>query len=122
MPKNYRKANCMAYALDINRWLHPRGWDYDYEVMPQFLAKDYNLKLVEKKDMVLGKEYIAFRWGKERDNDFHFMKRGKQGHWRHKVGSTPVKVISQKEVFSPAWVTNWHSYDSKIYLYEVVSG
>jgi len=120
----YNKANCMAYALDINRWLQPRGWSsYDsepYDDMPELLTQDYHLKPVSKKDMVLGKEYIAFRWGRERNNDFHFMKRGKKGHWRHKMGSTAVKVISQKEVFSPAWVTAWHSYDSEIHLFEVI--
>ena len=117
----YRKANCMGYALGKNKWLHPeKFFRGNYNNVPELLARKYSLKPVEKKDMVLGKEYIAFRWGNQKENDFHFMKRGKKGHWRHKLGSLPIEVISQKKVFSAAWVTRWHSYDSKIYLYEVL--
>jgi hypothetical protein len=115
---NYRKANCMGYALGVNDWLY--FYDITYKDAVKVLSKHYNLEPVEKKDMVLGKEYIAYRWGKESNSDFHFMKRGKKGHWRHKIGSLPIEAISQKKVFSPAWVTQWHSYDSKIYLYEII--
>lgn len=116
----YDEANCMGYALSVNDWLIPYIWRVDRNATPKHLSKGYNLKPIKKNEMVLGKEYIAFRWtNSKRDSDFHFMKRGRNGHWRHKPGGTPVRPASQKEVFSSVWFSGEFRYDSKIYLFEV---
>ena len=116
---NYRKANCYGYAFGKNRWFLIecfRRYSRNYEKCVEELEERYNLKRVRRQDMVLGKEYIAFRVGLK---DYHFMKRGKKGHWRHKQGRWQIQPISEKEVFAPQWFCEDLIYDSKIYLYEV---
>lgn len=123
--------NCMAYALNRKTWMLPRGWhqfteSQDYEAewnMIENLQSMFNLKLIERKDMVLGKEYIAFRYEQDHFNgeigDFHFIKRHKTGHWTHKAGRSPVKGISEKVVFADAWRL-YNNYNSDLYLFEVL--
>ena len=118
---NYRKANCYGYAFGKNKWFLMRSSiscisRKKYQKLADEFESRCGLKRVHRKDMVLGKEYIAFRIG---PNDFHFMKRGKNGHWRHKQGGCQITSISQKKVFAPQWFSESLIYDSKIYLYEV---
>ena len=114
MAKWSRRNNCYSYAVDYsNRWLLINN-SYD-ESINEILHRNPNLRLVLKQDLVLGKEYVAYRYGR---NDFHFMKRGKDGHWRHKMGNQPVEAISTKVVFDKVWDFN-NLYNSKLYLFEV---
>jgi hypothetical protein len=124
-----RGNNCMAYALGRKNWMLPLGWralknkpiERIEEHMATMLGKTFNLKMVSREDMVLGKEYIAFRIaydGYEDADDFHFMKRHVSGHWTHKMGSQPVKGISEKVVFSDMWKFGT-IYNGRIYLFEV---
>jgi hypothetical protein len=130
MKKKYgRYNNCMAYALGRKTWMVPKGWyqfaesqDYDAEWnIIENLQSMFNLKLIKREDMVLGKEYIAFRY--EYDGyeigDFHFIKRHKTGHWTHKAGGNPVKGISEKVVFADTW-SLYNDYNSDLYLFEVL--
>lgn len=108
-------TNCYSYAVDDNSdWLLAE--DSDYLSWIEWFIEEYNLKPVSRKDVVLGKEYIAFRYC---GHDFHFMRRNKQGYWRHKMGGTPVKAISTKKVFAESWYHPDGDYNSKLYLFEV---
>lgn len=111
----WRNANCYGYAFNTDDWLQIEGkLKYGYqELMENFP----NIKYVSKNEMVLGKRYIAYRYGVD---DFHFMVRDEKGHWRHKQGNTPVKPISTKQVFSKQWTNSFTTYNSKIHLFEVI--
>lgn len=115
MAKWNRTNNCYSYAVNYpNKWLLIE--DSYRNGVYQILDKNPNFYLIDKKDMVLGKEYIAYRFGAD---DFHFMRRGKNGHWRHKMGTRPVVSISRKEVFSKYWDSGDNIYNSKLYLFEI---
>jgi hypothetical protein len=114
MVKPWDNANCYGYAIDTNRWFHFEGnYENAYE---ELLDKNPHWMQVQKKDMVLGKSYVAFRFGY---HDFHFIFRDHKGHWTHKMGSLQVKPISQKDVFHKFWRGNNILYTSKICLFEV---
>lgn len=116
MAKWTNKNNCYSYAVDYpNKWLLINDGDYRGGV--KTLSKVNNFRLVSKQDLELGKEYVAYRYS---SSDFHFMKRGKDGHWRHKMGGSPVEAISTKVVFGKVWDLGCHVYNSKLYLYEVL--
>lgn len=114
-------ANCMGYALGINKWLRVGyfGTDSSPYEMAKWLIDTYGLKPVKRSEMVLGKVYIVFRLGYD---DFHFARRSADGHWRHKPGWCHVRPISEKEVFGPAWTKNTCSYTSRPFLFELPSG
>lgn len=111
------RSNCFGYAVNTKKWLLPkakRKWSFT----PLELEEEYGLKPVSKSEMVLGKEYVAYRYC---SGDFHFMKRDTKGHWRHKMGSLDPVAISQKEVFANAWDfrdLGGRKYNSKLYLFE----
>lgn len=130
--KRKRSANCMGYALNRKKWMLPSGWDdfasgwHDENEMIESLIDQFGLVPIDRDQMVLGKEYVAFRYeiiddedGVAYIDDFHFMKRHKTGHWTHKRGSLPVEGISQKVVFSDVWVNGTYEYNSEMYLFEV---
>ena len=51
----WSEANCMGYALGINRWLCIDDWRYRRPMdIANELAAHYNLKIVKRKDMVKG--------------------------------------------------------------------
>lgn len=141
--KDYSNANCMGFALRHNSWLVPGNWlhyeDYIQEVsykeqreeltfhefleerldlVTKELVSAFNIRVVSREDMEIGKNYIAYR---EAEADFHFMYRLSSGKWMHKMGSCIVKSISEDEVFSNEWYNGWYSYDSKIILFEVLN-
>ena len=122
-----RKSNCYGYAMNINRWLvlnsfefgsHSRVNEVAAECNKELLEEFSNLKPVSREDMQLGKEYVAMRIGPE---DFHFMKRLKTGHWRHKQGYLPVEAISERKVFDPRgwYARGLNIYSSNVYIYEI---
>lgn len=116
MAKWNRLNNCYSYAVNYpNKWLLV---DEYHQAVTDLLDKNPNLKLVSRKDIVLGKEYIAYRFS---NDDFHFMKRGKDGHWRHKMGREAVTAVSTKYVFGQSWYTYHDNYNSKLYLFEVLT-
>jgi hypothetical protein len=114
MVKPWDNANCYGYAINKNGWFRFED-DYEYAV-DELLDKNPSWKYVQKSDMVLGKSYVAFRYGY---HDFHFMFRDTKGHWTHKMGSMKVQPISQKDVFHNFWNGHKILYTSKVYLFEV---
>ncbi len=109
--------NCYSYAIDDPTDWHLIRTVYD-ESVDYLLDNHSNLRLVSREDLVLGKEYIAYRYG---NRDFHFMKRNKMGYWRHKMGCCPVEAISTKFVLGKEWVfRGGNVYNSKLYLFEVL--
>jgi hypothetical protein len=124
MPYNKNvSSNCMGYAVGVNDWLvvgnyKAAAYDMDSEYEEELVYdKDFTLIPVHKRELKLGKEYIAYRFGY---HDFHFCKRDKKGHWRHKMGSKCPETISQKKVFAKKWDGWMCVYNSKLYLYEIV--
>jgi hypothetical protein len=115
MVKPWDNANCYGYAVDINRWF---VFDDAYEyAVDELLEKNPSWKLVSRQETILGKSYVAFRFGY---HDFHFMFRDHRGHWTHKQGGQIVRPISQKEVFASKWLNPGGAlYTSKVYLFEV---
>jgi hypothetical protein len=108
-------ANCYGYAARDNRWLQLSS---DYEDIDAILEDNPTWRLVSKESMVLGKEYVAYRYG---NRDFHFMYRNEKGMWRHKPGGTRVRSISQKDVFASMWKGGpFNVYTSKVWLFEVM--
>lgn len=117
MRKWTEKANCYGYATNTPAWLlFDADNSWGKEGVEELMFYYPHWKLVERKDMVLGKEYVAYRFGK---GDFHFMFRNKKGYWRHKMGANPVMAISTKIVFGTAWYFGGAFYNSKLYLFEV---
>ena len=115
----WSEANCMGYALGINEWLLVPWWrDSSVKECAEWLADTYNLKIVKKRDMKPGKEYIVFR---KSSVDFHFARRSADGHWRHKPGWSYVRPMKEKEVFASYWSnpsgTCW--YNSTPVIFEV---
>jgi hypothetical protein len=117
MKKVWTKANCYGYALNRNRWHLTNGLSYE-EMPEELLSLNPNWKQVRRDEMVLGKSYVAYRYGYV---DFHFMVRDEKGHWTHKPGSSKVRTISQKDVFKGHWKNDDAGaiYTSKVFLYEV---
>ena len=106
--------NCFGYALGIKRWLLVQYFhSKTNKKLAQHFEAAFQLTPVKKQDMVLGKEYLAMRFDSK--SVYHFVWRGKKGHWRHKMASKQVESISQKEVFSKYWLRRYHG---SIYLYE----
>lgn len=125
MPYNWKgnylvwnTANCYGYAARKNKWFVFEDHYKTPDSVQELLEKN-PWRLVSKKDMVLGKRYVAYRYGAR---DFHFMYRSEKGMWRHKMGGTRVVSISQKDVFSDRWRGGvYNIYSSKLYLFEVLS-
>lgn len=116
MAKWTRRNNCYSYAINYpNKWMLITDGCY-IDGIQTLLRANPNFRLVSKSEMVLGKEYVAFRFG---CSDFHFAKRGKDGHWRHKMGPQPVEAISTKVIFGKEWRMGDNVYNSKLYLFEV---
>jgi hypothetical protein len=109
--KQFNQANCYGYAVGVNQWLFAK---YGLQGVETLLKRNPTWFLIKKKDMKLGYEYVAYRFG---EHDFHFMKRDKKGHWTHKLGRGTIQVISQKNVFNGAGWPN--GYTSKVYLFEI---
>ena len=113
------ESNCGGWALQEKSWLVPFGYKkWSNDDVANYMAKEHNLLPVKKRDMVLGKEYIAFRFS---DSDFHFMRRNRTGHWTHKQGWSPVTTISQKDVFGEYWKRFGDWYCGHIWLFEVLA-
>lgn len=113
--------NCFGYALRRKEWLQVRQSGVTYAEWPtaEHVHREFNLKPVVRSEMTLGKEYIAYRYY---SGDFHFCRRDKKGHWRHKQGAYTAQAISQKDVFARTWPrSDGYHYNSKIYLFEILT-
>lgn len=111
----WSRANCFGYAVGQNRWLTFGTRAYG-DVCIQVIL-DYGYRQVKRKDMVLGKEYIVFKYG---GSDFHFAKRSPSGQWSHKPGGQIVRPVSEKNIFEDKWLTYSQDYTSTIHIFERV--
>ena len=89
-----------------------------------FMLKEFKgLRVITDLKELQPNEYaIAFRIGGIGGvDDFHFMKRGKNGKWYHKPGGTSIQFIAKEKVFADKWVsTTWAgtcTYCGKLVLF-----
>ena len=121
--KNTEKRiyNCGGYALESFSWYIPmldgvhvcraEGTTIDYCV--QAMMIDFpNLRRIQTLDELKENEYaVAFRLS---DYDFHYIKRARNGHWFHKMGSSYyISTMKEEVVFSESW---GRGYDGEIAL------
>lgn len=108
------KYNCGGYALGSFDWYKPyhricpnfyRATEKDYRICIQAMLKDFspNLRVIKTmSSLKQGETAIAFRL--DGLGDFHYMRKGKNGSWYHKMGgSYPIYRITEYEVFHTAW-------------------
>ena len=133
--KNTRQNeyNCAGYALNLFNWFAPyNNYGEGRRAKNAVLNNDYSLalniysnylleffkdkiRIISALDELAKDEYaIAFRIGKD---DFHFMKRAKNGHWSHKRGGCEVEQISKEALFSKIWYNYGVIYDSQLILF-----
>ena len=117
--------NCAGYALETFSWYCPNEEDWEYwghdedlsdaEMFAKtfetvkFMLKDFKgrLRLIGSVDEVQENEYaIAYRISS--DDDFHFMKKMKNG-WHHKRGRTDrIYVESEDYVLNEIWCDRYN--------------
>lgn len=113
--------NCGGFALGTFSWYEPMSEVAGYDYRRDYLSACVSVLLEEFSDLRMiidisdlhKDEYaIAFRASAD---DFHFLKRGDNGKWYHKRGSSPrIETIPTNEVFTTAW---YDDYDSPIILF-----
>lgn len=121
-----RRYNCAGYALKTFTWFDFDDFNY-YSTMKQknaevtklskVLLKQFpTMRIIKALPELQSNEYpIAFRVG---SHDFHFMCRGKNKHWYHKMGNEPkINRITESEVLNECWEGSSCTYDSKIVLF-----
>ena len=129
--------NCGGYALNTYCWIIPytmspwtfydnkkkgnKNFENSLEHSVNYILKVFKnkLRIIEDLHELKENEYaIAYRMGK---NDFHFMKRKKNGHWYHKMGMCAIQPILKADVFAPCWYNDGgDKYTSRIVLLAVV--
>ena len=96
--------NCGGYALGCYSWYCPFTHQVrDFEKNVNQILKDFpNVRLINNTQDLMPNEYmIAFRLSQD---DFHFMKRSKNGVWREKRGSQPeIRIVPKSVVFGEVW-------------------
>lgn len=121
--RNLNRAvfNCGGYALNVFTWYLPfnknNGY-YDFDHMERhvaFMLKDFGgrLRLIENESDALPHERVVFFRGCS--YDFHYVYKGKNGHYYHKMGSKKyIEHMKKKEVYGPKWCCR---YNGKIYIF-----
>ena len=119
--KNYIKTtprgqyNCGGYALNTFTWYFPynrpekpnfyRAGKKDYNICIKAMLKHFspNLRVIKTMlELEQGETAIAFRL--DGQGDFHYMRKGKNGSWYHKMGGNyPIYRITEEEVFNTSW-------------------
>lgn len=123
--------NCAGYALETFNWYVPIRQDDDvdayewgsfdeiernamsFEFVSQILADFDDVRLIPSLDCVRKDEYaFAFRVGVD---DFHFVKRGRNGQWYEKRGSGSIYRMTEEKVFHSEWEDG--RYNGAIFLF-----
>ena len=103
--------NCGGYALGCYSWYCPFAHQVrDFEKNVNQILKDFpNVRLINNTQDLMPNEYmVAFRLSQD---DFHFMKRGKNGVWREKRGNQfEIRIVPKSVVFGEVWSP--HRYDN----------
>ena len=114
--------NCGGYALGCYSWYCPFAHQVrDFEKNVNQILKDFrNTRLVGNIQDLMPNEYmIAFRLSSD---DFHFMKRAKNGIWREKRGGqSEIRIVPKSIVFGEVWSPHRcdNGYRGKIALFAV---
>ena len=126
-----RVYNCGGYALNTFNWYRPSDdehFDYGMDEMTEeemtiqtqkcvdYMLKQFNglLRVIQGSWELEKNEYmIAFKIDGGGNNDFHFCKRLKNGHWYHKQGQYPISRIKKKKVFKEEWIFENIAYYGK---------
>lgn len=126
-----RSFNCAGFALGIYSWYCPRRdgeesgrEDYAFKTDEQAdkatlrsvecMLKDFpTLRVVKSLEEVQSNEYaILFRHSS--DGDFHYLRRGRNGVWYHKRGSTrTIDTMPKTDIFEK-WCRR---YDGPIVIF-----
>lgn len=122
--------NCGGYALNTMNWYCPYEEHKSFcgmviemgiieatKYMMNFILEDIpNIRLIQEVSELQENEYaVAFRIC---GDDFHFLKRGKNGIWYQKMGAKHyLNTMSATEVFSDRW--NWR-YNGPVVLFAKV--
>lgn len=133
-----RSYNCGGYAFNTFSWYcpHTNSNSRKYRSTTEqsmlnttnnavkFMLKEFkDLRVITDLKELQPNEYaIAFRiGGVGGEDDFHFMKRGKNGKWYHKIGSLDIQFIKKEKVFADKWVSKtWAgtcTYRGKLVLF-----
>ncbi len=128
--KNTDKStyNCAGYALECFSWYSPTDdeWaDFGFDDMEeaakktekavQIMLRDFpTLRVIHTLQEVRQDEYaILFRLAS--DGDFHYLKRDKGGHWRHKMGDRDkIETMKASDIFD-YWY--YSRYDGPIVIF-----
>lgn len=132
-----RGYNCGGYALGIFSWYLPYdndneqpyhyGMNYDevmtaLEIGVDTMLEDFahrHIRLLHSVKEIdeLGENEYAFAFRVSDDGDFHYVKRGRNGVWYHKMGARmEIETMSREEVFSHSWC---HRYTGPIALFAI---
>ena len=123
--------NCGGYALNTFNWYRPSDdeeFDYGIEEMTKeemdiqtkkcvdYMLEQFKglLRVVQGVWELEKNEYmIAFKIDGGGENDFHFCKRLKNGHWYHKQGQLPIRRIKKQKVYKEEWIFSDMAYYGK---------
>lgn len=107
---NRRLYNCGGYALQNFQWVDvPRfpglSRKKEIELLKAYFSSTH--KIISKKEAFNAKKeevIVAFKIAIDDNDDYHFMRKGKNNQWKHKMGSFPYILNVDKElVFSNIW-------------------
>lgn len=111
MNTDREEYNCGGYALGCYSWYCPFTHQVrDFKKNVNQILKDFhNTRLIDNIQDLMPNEYmVAFRLSQD---DFHFMKRSKNGVWREKRGSQlEIHIVPKSVVFGEVWSP--HRYDN----------
>jgi hypothetical protein len=126
-----RVYNCGGYALNTFNWYRPAdSEDFDYgefemdeeemaiqtQKCVDYMLEQFDglLRVIQGTWELKENEYmIAFKIDGNGENDFHYCKRAKNGHWYHKMGQYPIMKIKKEKVFKDKWVFEDITYCGK---------
>lgn len=122
--------NCAGYAFHCKKWLDVDNLPFEkvnvQSVLKNFLERNschinYSVHRCTNCITKDNEELIAFRIAKEKKSkwwDFHFMRRGKDGKWRHKMGKTSTEIY-KGDITAPWIRPDGVVYDSKIIFLKI---
>ena len=129
--------NCGGYALGTFTWYRPTDtFSFDFgsidlankkngiekatQKCVDFMLKEFGnaLRVIQSIEDLEENEYaIAFRISGTAWNDFHYIKRAKNGCWYQKQGALrQITRVSKAEVFSKQWISFPVKYEGQIVL------
>lgn len=129
--------NCGGYALGTFTWYRPtNSYRFDFgsidlaykkngienatQKCVEFMLKEFanTLRVIQSIEDLAENEYaIAFRISGTAWNDFHYIKRAKNGCWYQKQGACrKITRVPKEEVFADKWVRYPLVYEGQIVL------